>query len=63
MNEISSADTTELLEAAVPAAEFTDELSDEALDRATVGGRPACIGCLGTLLGTVGTFGCMGGPR
>ena len=40
MNEISS-DTTELLEAAVPAAEFTDELSDEALDRATVGA--ACI--------------------
>ena len=36
MNEIS-ADTTELLEAAVTAAEFTDELSDEALDRATVG--------------------------
>ena len=41
MNEISS-DTTELLEVAVPAAEFTDELSDEALDRATVGGRGAC---------------------
>ena len=39
MNEIS-ADTTELLEAAVTAAEFTDELSDEALDRATVG---ACV--------------------
>ena len=37
MNEIS-ADTTELLEAAVTAAEFTDELSDEALDRATVMG-------------------------
>ena len=37
MNQISSNDTTELVEAAVPAAEFTDELSDEALDRATVG--------------------------
>ena len=41
MNEISS-DTTELLEVAVPAAEFTDELSDEALDRARVGGGGAC---------------------
>ena len=41
MNEIS-ADTTELLEAAVTAAEFTDELSDEALDRATVGAVGAC---------------------
>ena len=47
MNEISS-DTTELLEAAVPAAEFTDELSDEALDRATVGacGPSACGPCV-----------------
>ena len=37
MNEISSGDTTELVEVAVAAAEFTDELYDEALDRATVG--------------------------
>ena len=42
MNEISSNDTTELVEAAVPATEFTDELSDEALDRATAVG--ACCG-------------------
>ena len=40
MNEISG-DTTELLEAAVPAAEFTDELSDEALDRAAAVGGSA----------------------
>ena len=37
MNEIS-ADTMELTEAVVPAAEFIDELSDEAIDRATMSG-------------------------
>ena len=41
MNEISS-DTMELVEAAVPAAEFTDELSDEALDRPTAGATFCC---------------------
>ncbi len=50
MNEISS-DTMELVEAAVPAAEFTDELSDEALDRPQAQGarqaEGAMCGCAG----------------
>ena len=52
MNEIS--DTMEL-EAAVAVAEFTDELSDEALDRPTAGAGGSCTHTFGPSIQFGGT--------